>query len=120
MGEKGSGDIGIYMGLGALMGFIIDMFYGSAGGPGFNTPLKNCAALKSGDLVQISGAVLANMLSTFGRSWRLTAFTQGAMLGNLIPKVFEAFGISRYGVFDFDPATGAIKTRGGGIRQVKI
>ena len=108
MAEKGTKDIGTYMGLGVFMGFIIDMFYGSLGGPGFNSKLANCDALKHGDLYQIGGLTTAHLASMFGKSWRLTAFTGGSVLGNLIPKILEAFGKPRYGVFDFDPSKGTI------------
>ena len=118
MGKGENKAIGSYMIGGILLGFVIDMFYGSAGGPGFNTKLANCDALKWGDLLQIGSATGVHLVSMFGNSWRLTAFTGGAVLGNLIPKILEASGQARYGVFDFDPSTGTIKAKGGGLRSI--
>ena len=108
-----SKDTGVYMGAGAIGGMIIDMFYGSMGGPGFNTSLgPKCSGLKQGDVLQIAGESVLLLASMFGKSWRLSGFMAGVLFGGLLPKIFAAMGLSRYGIFDFDPSTGTITPKG--------
>lgn len=111
-GKSESKDVGVYMTAGVLGGGIFDMFYGSLGGPGYNTSLGSvCKGLKQGDIIQITAESLFLLASLFGNSWRLTAFAAGALFGGLAPKIFAAMGWSRYGIFDFDPARGTIKPK---------
>lgn len=108
-GKGESKDVGIYMGAGVIAGVIVDMFYGSMGGPGYNTSLGAvCKGLKQGDILQITGESLLLLASLFGSSWRLTGFAAGTLFGGLLPKIFAAMGWSRYGIFNYDPSTGTI------------
>ncbi len=99
--------------IGGLVGMLTDAFWYSFGLPGGTTPVAGCGILTEGDIIQIALMGGATFLGFVMNIKIMPAFTFGAMFGMLIPKIVTPYlGLPRYGLFDYDPASGAIKPVG--------
>ena len=107
-GRKSGSGIAFPFIVGLILGFVGDMFYGSLGLPGYKHPTPQCSALMIGDLYQIGGFAGLGLAASLLQSTTASTFAWGGMIGTLVPKMLAANGISRYGLFDFDPSSGVI------------
>ena len=101
-------NVGI-MTVGVALGMGGDAIYGIMGLPGYNENIPNCQAVTVGDALQIllyAGFTLVGVLTN---SVAIPAFTSGLLIGKLIPTIVTpAFGLPRYIIVDFDPASGSL------------
>lgn len=99
---------------GALVGFMIDAFWYSFGIFGTSSrKVPGCGILTEGDVIQLGMTGLATFAGFMMNIKIAPAFTFGAMMGMLIPKIVTPFlGLPRYIIFDYNPESGSIKPIG--------
>ena len=117
LGSKGSTLIPMIVG--ALIGFVGDMAYGSLGLPGYDSKAPKCEAFSNGDVVQLSALTGVTLLAFATRNWLFVSAAFGMTAGSLLPKLLAASGMPRYIIFNLDPSQGTISPLGnGGLRGV--
>jgi hypothetical protein len=94
--------------MGTIIGFVGDMFYSSLGLYGWSQKSAGCKALTIGDGIQLAGFGSLGFFGIMMKSWTMTAFCYGGLIGSLVPKMLAANNMPRYGIFNFDPKTGSI------------
>ena len=95
---------------GGVAGLLTDAFWYSFGLPGGNRRVNGCGILSEGDVIQLGLVGGLTFLGFVMNNKVIPAFTFGTMMGMLIPKLITPYlGLPRYGLFDYDPASGALK-----------